>query len=48
MCLDFEGTNKIGLLFHVLEGGPPPLNNWCQIDDPSLCSGYSYYYEQEV
>ena len=24
ICLDFEGTNKIGLLFHVLEGGTPP------------------------
>ena len=21
LCLDFEGRNKIGLLFHVLEGG---------------------------
>ena len=31
LCLDFEGRNKIGLLFHVLEGGggtPPPPPPW--------------------
>ena len=35
LCLDFEGRNKIGILFYVLEGGgtlPPPLDGWWQID----------------